>query len=120
MFEAIEFVLRTGCHWKALPAEQFGSSSAIHKRFIEWEKVCFFEVVWKAGLAEYADMQGIAWRWQSVDGAMMKAPLAQEAVRANPTDRGRKGKQTTPAGGRPWRPVAARHERGQRPRLQEA
>jgi len=24
-------------------------------------------------------MQGIAWRWQTIDGALMKAPLAQEA-----------------------------------------
>jgi len=120
VFEAIVFVLRTGCQWKALPAERFGSASAIHKRFLEWEKAGFFEAVWKAGLAEYDDMQGIAWRWQSVDGAMMKAPLAQEAVGPNPTDRGKKGKQTPPAGGRPWRPVVARRQRGQRPRLQEA
>ena len=120
VFEDIVFVLRTGCQWKALPAERFGSASAIHKRFLEWEKAGFFEAVWKAGLAEYDDMQGIAWRWQSVDGAMMKAPLAQEAVGPNPTDRGKKGKQTPPAGGRPWRPVVARRERGQRPRLQEA
>jgi len=25
-------------------------------------------------------MEGIAWRWQSIDGAMMQAPLAQEEV----------------------------------------
>ena len=120
VFCAVLYLLRTGCQWKALPAERFGSASAIHKRFLEWEKAGFFEAVWKAGLAEYDDMQGIAWRWQSVDGAMMKAPLAQEAVGPNPTDRGKKGKQTPPAGGRPWRPVVARRERGQRPRLQEA
>lgn len=120
VFEAIVFVLRTGCQWKALPAERFGSASAIHKRFLEWEKAGFFEAVWKAGLAEYDDMQGIGWRWQSVDGAMMKAPLAREAVGPNPTDRGKKGKQTSLVGGRPWRPVVARRERSQRPRLQEA
>lgn len=28
--------------------------------------------LWQAGLAEYDAMEGIAWRWQSVDGAMMK------------------------------------------------
>jgi hypothetical protein len=26
-------------------------------------------------LAEYDEMEGIAWDWQSVDGAMTKAPL---------------------------------------------
>ena len=38
------------------------------------------EAIWKAGLAEYDQMEGIAWRWQSIDAAMFKAPLAQEAV----------------------------------------
>ena len=91
MFEAIVYVLRTGCQWKALPQERFGSVSAIHKRFLEWEAAGFFEDVWKAGLAECDDMEGIAWRWQSIDGAMMKAPLAQQAVGPNPTDPGKNG-----------------------------
>ena len=115
VFEAIVYVLRTGCQWKALPKERFGSASAIHKRFLEWEAAGFFESLWKAGLAEYDQMEGIAWRWQSVDGAMMKAPLAQEGVGPNPTDRGKKRQQATPAGGRSWRPLVARRDRGQRP-----
>jgi transposase len=114
VFEAIMYVLRTGCQWKALPKERFGSASAVHKRFLDWEKAGLFEALWKAGLAEYDQMQGIAWRWQSVDGAMMKAPLAQEAVGSNPTDRGKKWEQASPAGGRPWRPVIAHRDRSER------
>lgn len=114
VFEAIVHALRTGCQWKALPAERFGSASAVHKRFLEWERAGFFESLWQAGLAEYDDMAGIAWRWQSVDGALMKAPLAQEAVGPNPTDRGKTGKQASLAGGRPWRPLVAHRDRGQR------
>jgi transposase len=49
VFEAIVFVLRTGCQWKALPAERFGSASAMHKRFLEWEKAGLFEAIWRAG-----------------------------------------------------------------------
>jgi hypothetical protein len=64
---------------------------------------------------EYGDMRGIAWRWQSIDGAMMKVPLAQEAVGPNPTDRGGKCKQASSVGGRSWRPGVARRDRGQRP-----
>ena len=47
--------------------------------------------MWKSGLAEYDDLEGIAWRWQSIDGATMKAPLAQECVGPNPRIRGKNG-----------------------------
>jgi transposase len=112
VFEAIVYVLRTGCQWKALPSERFGSASAIHKRFLEWEAAGLFLNLWQAGLAEYDDMQGIAWRWQSVDGALMKAPMAQESVGPNPTDRGKKWKQANAVGGRAWRPALAHRHRG--------
>jgi transposase len=91
IFEAILYVLRTGCQWKALPKERFGSPSAIHTHFMRWMRAGFFVALWRAGLAEYDEMEGIAWSWQSIDGAMTKAPLAQEAVGRNPTDRGKKG-----------------------------
>lgn len=115
IFEAIVYVLRTGCQWKALPAERFGSASAIHKRFLEWEEAGVFEAIWRAGLAEYDELEGIAWRWQSVDGALFKAPLAQESVGKNPTDRGKKRQQTSSAGRRAWCPVVDRRDRRERP-----
>ena len=112
VFEAIVYVLRTGCQWKALPRERFGSASAIHKRFLEWEKAGFFVTLWQAGLAEYDEMEGIAWRWQSIDGALLKAPLAQESVGPNPTDRGKKWKQADAARGRSWNPAVDHRDRG--------
>jgi len=113
VFEAVTYVLRTGCQWKALPKERFGSASAVHKRFLEWESAGVFEALWKAGLAEYDQMEGIAWRWQSIDGAMFKAPMAQEAVGRNPPDRRKKWEQTSPVGGRAWRPVVAHRDRSE-------
>ncbi len=113
VFEGIVYVLRTGCQWKALPKERFGSASAIHKRFLEWERAGVFDALWAAGLAEYDQMEGIAWRWQSVDGAMFKAPLAQEQVGHNPTDRGKKWEQASSADRRSWRPLVARRDRGE-------
>ena len=113
VFEAIVYVLRTGCQWKALPKDRFGSASAIHKRFLEWERAGFFLALWRAGLAEYDEMAVIAWRWQSVDGALMKAPLAQEAVGPNPTDRGKKGEQANAPGRRPWHPAIGHRNRSQ-------
>jgi transposase len=113
VFEAIVYVLRTGCQWKALSPERFGSASAIHKRFLEWEKAGVFFELWQAGLAEYEEMEGIAWRWQSIDGALLKAPLARESVGPNPTDRGKKWKQTNAVGRRPWRPAVDHRDRGE-------
>lgn len=113
IFAAIVYVLRTGCQWKALPKE-FGSASAIHTHFQNWHRAGFFVALWRAGLAEYDDVEGIAWQWQSVDGALLKAPLALECAGRNPTDRGKKRAQAQPAGGRPWSPALARRQRGQR------
>ena len=113
VFERIAYVLRTGCQWKALPPERYGSASTIHARFLQWEKAGLFEALWKAGLPENDDREGIAWRWQSIDGAMMKAPLAQSSVGPNPTDRAEKWQQTPSSGGRSWRPVVTRRDRSQ-------
>ena len=59
VFEAILYVLKTGCQWKALP-DRFGSGSAVHARFLPWEQAGVFEQIWKAGLAEYDDPHGFA------------------------------------------------------------
>jgi len=111
VFEGIVYVLRTGIQWKALPKKQFGSSSSVHKYFRDWEREGFFLALWKRGLAEYDEMEGIAWEWQSIDGSMMKAPLARESVGPNPTDRGKKRFQTPFAGRRAWRPLVDRRHR---------
>lgn len=113
VFEGIVYVLRTGCQWKALPKEQFGSASAIHAYFQKWAQAGFFSKLWEAGLTEYDDLKGIAWDWQSIDGAMTKAPLAQESVGRNPTDSGKKRNQTTHPGRRPRYPARDRGHRGQ-------
>ncbi len=89
-FAAMIYVLRTGIPWNALPKE-LGASSTVHDRFQEWEKQHFFQVLWQAGLAEYDEVQGIEWEWQSVDGAMTKAPFGKDATGPNPTDRGKRG-----------------------------
>jgi transposase len=113
VFEGIVYVLRTGCQWKALPRERFGSPSAIHRYFLEWADAGFFLALWRAALTDYEELHGIAWDWQSMDGAMTKAPLAQESVGANPTDRGKKGDQETHPCGRPRSPARRRRHRSQ-------
>ena len=96
VLEAIFYVLRTGIQWKALP-KTFGAASAVHAYFLFWCEQGFFQSLWVAGLEEYDEAKGIDWTWLSGDGCMTKAPLAQEAVGKNPTDRGKKWQQTPPA-----------------------
>ena len=93
-FAAMIYVLRTGIQWNALPREM-GASSTVHDRYQEWERAGFFEELWRVGLAEYDDLEGIEWEWQALDGAMTKAPLGRgasaEATGNNPTDRAKMG-----------------------------
>jgi transposase len=89
---AIVRVLRTGCQWNSLTLARDGvSSSSVHRYFLEWTRRGVFLQIWQNGLAEYNELKGISWSWQAVDGNLVKAPLAQEAVGPNPTDRGKNG-----------------------------
>ena len=94
---AILFVLRTGCQWNALNATGICPSSTAHDRFQEWVKAGVFQRFWAAGLLEYDEKKGIDWAWQSMDGAMTKAPLGGEKMRAEPHGSGQRGRQTQPA-----------------------
>lgn len=113
VFAGILFVLRTGCQWKALPKERFGSPSSVHTYFREWLFAGFFLDLWKAGLAEYDELRGIEWSWLSIDGSMVKAPMAQDTVGRNPTDRGKKRNQTSPPRGRLRRSTRSGSHRSQ-------
>lgn len=81
--DGIYFVLRTGCPWKAVPAS-LGSGSSLHRYFQLWEKRGVFRRLWKQGVLEYDRRRGIAWRWQSLDTALNKAPLGGEKNREKP------------------------------------
>jgi transposase len=113
-FSGIVYVLRAGIQWNAFPRKQFEGlgSSALHARFLQWEKNGFFLAIWRKGLALYDELEGIAWKWQSADGVQVEAPLAKESAGPNPTDRGKKWKQAHARGGREWRPAVTRRQRG--------
>jgi putative transposase len=87
VLDGIFYVLRTGCQWKAVPRE-FGSGSTLHRYFQAWIGRGIFRKLWKAVLLEYDELKGIQWDWQSLDGAMTKAPLGGEKDRQKP-DRSR-------------------------------
>lgn len=96
MLGAILYALSTGLQWNASPHE-IGASATVYDRFRAWERDGFFARLWSAGLAEFDEMVGIDWEWQSLDGALTKAPFARAATAReqgfghNPTDRGKYG-----------------------------
>jgi hypothetical protein len=46
-----------------------------------WGKAGVFYRLWEQGLDHYEALKGIKWEWQSLDGAMTKAPLGGEKKR---------------------------------------
>jgi len=92
----ILFVLRTGCQWNALNATGICASSTAHDRFQEWVAAGVFEKLWAAGLQEYDELKGLDWSWQSMDGAMTKAPLGGGKNRAEPHRSGQRWRQAKP------------------------
>jgi putative transposase len=73
--EGIFYVLRTGIQWQAVPRERFGPPSTVYYYFRQWVAANVFTDLWAQALTVYDDLQGLEWTWQSIDGAMTKAPL---------------------------------------------
>jgi len=88
--DGIFFVLRTGCQWNALNATDICSSSTAHLRFQKWTKTGVFRKLWAMSLEKYDELKGIDWSWQSMDGAMTKAPLGGGKNRPKPYGSGQK------------------------------
>lgn len=49
------------------------ASTTVYDRFRLWEADGLFARMWAAGLAEFDELVGIDWEWQSMDGLMTKA-----------------------------------------------
>lgn len=110
VFEAIIHVLRTGTPWKSLP-KSIGSSSAIHRWFDAWHAAGFFHKLWRAGLAEHEEMEGIAWEWR------LREPPHSVGLGRSPRtvrDPGHTGSGADPIASihpREWQPTRARRRR---------
>jgi len=113
VLDGILYVLRTGCQWKAAPQE-FGCPSTLHNYFQEWTKKGVFFRLWRDALREYDDLEGIDWGWQSLDGAMTKAPLGGEKNRPQSDGPRQVRYQAFPAYGWRRRPARAGGGRSQR------
>src|ERR1041385_1239856 len=91
VFDAIVYVLRTGCQWRALPRQEYAPASTIHGVYRKWVDAGLFQQAWQVLLAYYDCKLGIDWKWQALDGAMTKAPLGGEATGPSPVDRAKSG-----------------------------
>lgn len=63
--EAILYVSRTGCKWKALP-RGLGAPSTVHGRFQEWRRAGVFQRMWRDGILTYEELRELFWhgrRW---------------------------------------------------------
>jgi transposase len=117
--DAILFRLRTGCQWNALNATGICSSSSAHRRFQEWTEAGVFEQLWELCLQEYDELKGLEWAWQSMDGAMTKAPLGGEKNRPQSHRPREEGRETQPVDRRPRGADRAGGGRGQPERFQD-
>src|ERR671927_750700 len=119
--DAIFFVLRTGCQWKALRETTICSSAAAHRRFQEWTRAGVFAAFWREGLLAYDALRGIDWTWLALDGAMGKAPLGGGKNRPQSDGSGQARGEALGADRRPRRPPRGDHRRGepQRPQADE-
>jgi len=80
-FEAILYLLRTGCQWAELPREVYPPKSTVHESLKRWVRQGVFEQMWQMALQEYDDLVGLDWEWLSADGSMTKSPLGGEKNR---------------------------------------
>lgn len=90
VMNGILYVLRTGCHWQAVPAS-FGSGSTCHRRFQEWTEEGIFRAIVEVMLQGYNQLRGIDWQWQAGDATTLPAPLGGGKTGPNPTDLGKSG-----------------------------
>ena len=73
--EGLFSVLRTGSQWQACPRERFGPPSTVYYSFRQGVTAGVCGHLWTEARTVYDALKGLEWTWQSVDGAITKAPL---------------------------------------------
>ena len=94
LINTIFYALMTGIQWNAITPDKEGylcKGKTAHKWFMRWAKMAFFERLREAVLKLHKAHTGLSLKWISIDGTTYKAPLGQETIGRNPTDRGKKG-----------------------------
>ena len=100
--DSIFYVLRTGCHWKALAQTELCAPSTAHDRFQEWMRAGVFLKLWQAGPEQFAELQGIDRSWYASTRARTQLPWGGRKTRQSPTSGGKSGRKR--------RQISSRHE----------
>lgn len=78
---AIFYVLKTGCQWRALDTTGICPGSTAHDRFKEWVEAGVFMEFWRTGLFNHEYFAGLDWSWLGVDDRHGSAGLEHPATR---------------------------------------
>lgn len=101
--DAIFYVLRTGCQWRALDQTELCAHSTSHDRFQVWVEAGIFLQLWQAGVKRFDELCGIDWEWLAMDGALTKAPMGGEKNWTQSYRSRQVRRQTQPADRGAWR-----------------
>jgi len=89
VLDGVLYVLRTGCQWKAVPAE-YGSGRRC-TAIPAWVARGCWEAMWRLLLQYYDAAESLEWTWQSADASLHKGRWAGKKTGPNPTDRAKTG-----------------------------
>jgi putative transposase len=84
VMDAIFFVVRTGCPWRALNVTGICSSSTAHRWFQVWSRAGVFVQLCRMGLLEHDQHKGIGWRWPSGGDAATKTAAGGKRKQTRP------------------------------------
>lgn len=108
-FDAIIYLMRTGCQWNQLPNE-YPDDSSVHRTMQRWIAQDVLAHIWASLVMLCALLEAVDWEWQAVDASMGKARSGGDQVGPNPTDRAKTGVKRsviTEGSGRPLGVVLA-------------
>lgn len=109
-FDAIIYVMRTGCQWNHLPQE-YPDDSSVHRTMQRWIEKDVFVHLWASLVLLCELLDAVDWEWQAADAALGKARSGGDEIGPNPTDRAKPGVKrsvVSDGSGRPLGVVIAR------------
>ncbi len=105
-FDAIIYVMRSGCQWNQLPSD-YPDDSSVHRTMQRWIAQDVFGHLWASLVLLCELLDAVDWEWQAADTAMGKARSGGDQVGPNPTDRAKEGVKRSVISDGSGRPLGA-------------